>query len=111
VKVARGVTRIADTNSIFFEANIVRIVDFIKAQVQVKLDPFLGQGNLERVRNVMGTEVDSILQAARLEEVIANYLPTEVNVGASPDTVNVSMTIQPTFAINFINVVLAVSRL
>jgi hypothetical protein len=111
VKAARGVTRIADTTSPYFEANIVRIVDYIKAQTQLLLDPFLGQSNLERVQRTMATQVDGLLSQAQLDEVIVNYLPTEVTAGISPDTVNVSMTIQPTFAVNFINVNLAVSQL
>lgn len=111
VKVARGVTRIADTTSVYFEINIVRIVDYVKAQVQVALDPFLGQANLPRIRKTMATEVDGILNQDRLDEVITDYQSTEVTQAVSPDTVNVSMTIQPTFAVNFINVNLAVSRL
>lgn len=111
VKVSRGITRIADNNDIEFELNIVRIIDFVRKQTQEKLDGFLGDPNLERVRDVMAAEVNGILTQAKLDEVIAEFLPTEVNEGASPDTVNVSMTIQPTFAVNFINVVLAVSRL
>lgn len=110
-KVARGVTRIADTTSIYYEINIVRIIDYVMAQVQNILDPFLGESNLERVRNTMAKTVDGVLQQDIRDEVIVAYKPTEVTVGISPDTANVSMTIQPTFAVNFINVVLAVSRL
>jgi len=110
VKIARGITRVASVDDIEFELNIVRIIDFIKKQTQIKLDGFLGDPNLERVRDVMAAEVNGILSQAQLDEVISAFLPTEVSVGVSPDTVNVSMTIQPTFAVNFINVVLAVSR-
>jgi len=111
LKVARGVTRYSDKTSIYFEINIVRIIDYIKASTQVKLDPFLGDPNLDRVRGIMATAVDAILQQAQLDEVVAAYEPTEVVEGVSPDTVNVNMTIQPTFAVNFINVTLTVSRL
>lgn len=111
LKIARGVTRTSDQSSVFFELNVQRIVDFVKTQTQEKLDGFLGDPNLKRVRDVMAREVDGILQQDMLDEVIANYEPTEVTEAVSPDTVNVSMTIQPTFAINFINVTLAISRL
>lgn len=111
IKVARGVTRTSDQSSVFFELNIQRIVDYVKTQTQLKLEGFLGDPNLKRVRDVMAREVDGILQQDMLDEVIANYEPTEVTEAVSPDTVNVSMTIQPTFAINFINVTLAISRL
>jgi len=111
IKVARGVTRSSDQSSVYFELNVQRIVDYVKAQAQLKLDGFLGDPNLSRIRDVMAREVDGILQQDILDEVISNYAPTEVTEAISPDTVNVSMTIQPTFAINFINVTLAISRL
>jgi hypothetical protein len=111
VKVARGITRISNIDDINFELNIVRIIDYVKRQTQTKLDGFLGNPNLQRVRDVMAAEVNGLLSQDKLDEVIANYLPTEVLEASSPDTVNVNMTIQPTFAVNFINVTLAVSRL
>lgn len=111
IKVARGVTRIADTSSIYFEINIVRIVDFIRAQVQEALDPFLGQSNLVRTRTQMAAVVDGLLEADRNDEIIAAFGGTQVTEGLSPDSVNVTLQIQPTFAVNFINVTLAVSRL
>lgn len=108
---ARGVTRITDTTSVFFEVNIVRIVDYVKSQVLTTLNGFVGDPNLERVRTIMAKEVDGILAQDKLDEVIANYQATEVACGSSPDTVLVNMTIQPTFAINFINVSLTISQL
>lgn len=110
LKVARGVTRTSDKTSIYFEQNIVRIVDFISGEVQSRMDGFLGDPNLERIRKVMALEVDGILQQARLDEVIVGYQPTEVAVGGSPDTVLVNLAIQPTFAINFISITLAINR-
>ena len=111
LKIARGITRTSDQSSVFFELNVQRIVDYVKTQTQEKLDGFIGDPNLKRVRDIMAREVDGVLQQDLLDEVIANYEPTEVTEAVSPDTVNVSMTIQPTFAINFINVTLAISRL
>jgi len=111
IKVARGVTRVSDLSSVFYELNIQRIVDYVKAQVNVKLDPFLGEANLDRVLNRMARVVDGVLQQDVLDEVLAAYNPTEVVLGVSPDTVNVNMSVQPTFAINFINVTLAITRI
>jgi hypothetical protein len=111
IMAARGVTRITDTTSVFYEQNIVRIVDYVKAQVLTKLNGFIGDPNLERVRTIISKEVDGILEQDKLDEVIAAYQATEVACGASPDTVLVNMTIQPTFAINFINVSLTISQL
>jgi hypothetical protein len=110
VKVARGVTRVSDLSSVFYELNIQRIVDYVENQVNVQLDPFLGEANLARVLNRMARVVDGVLQQDVLDEVLVAYNPTEVVVGVSPDTVLVNMSIQPTFAINFINVTLAITR-
>lgn len=111
IKVARGVTRNSDKSSIYYEITIQRIVDYVKAQVQEKLDGFLGDPNLGRTRNVMAREVDGLLHQDVLDEIIVTYKPTEVVEGVSPDTVLVNMIIQPTFSINFINVTLSVNRL
>lgn len=111
IKVARGVTRESDKTSVYYEINIRRIVDYIQALVLNRLDGFLGDPNLLRVREVIARESDGILEQAKLDEVIVNYEPTEVSEGLSPDTVIVNMSLQPTFAINFINVTLAINRL
>jgi hypothetical protein len=101
---ARSVTRIADTTSVFYEQNIVTIENSLKAQVFALLNGFIGEPNLARVRDVIAKNVDGILQTSLIDEVIADYQPTQVSVGASADTVNVEMTVLPTFALNFIKV-------
>lgn len=110
IEASRGVTRDSDTTSIFFEQNIVRIVDYVKTQAFDLLNGFIGDPNLERVRKIMAKEVDGLLEQDKLDEVINAYLPTEVSLGSSPDTVLVNMTIKPTFSINFINVVLSLTQ-
>jgi len=108
---SRGVTRETDTTGVFFEQNIVRIVDFVKSQIFVKLNPFIGNPNLGRIRSTIATAADGVLEQDKLEEIISAFQPTQVNEGVSPDTVVVNMTIKPTFAINFINVSLTLSSL
>jgi hypothetical protein len=59
----------------------------------------------------MAKMVDGILEQDKRDEVIADYLDTEVTISsASNDTVNVSMVIQPTFLVNFINVTLTLDN-
>ena len=110
IQAARGVTRDASTSSVFYEQNIVRIVDYVKRQVLDGLSPFIGDPNLARIREIMSKQVDGFLEQDKLDEVIVAYLPTEISEGTSPDTVLVNMTIKPTFAINFINVSLSLSQ-
>lgn len=111
IMASRGVTRDPSTTSVFYEQNIVRIVDFVRAQALATLNPFIGNPNISRIRNIIAKETDGLLEQDKLDEILVNYLPTQVNEGPSPDTVLVSMTIMPTFAINFINVTLTLTRI
>lgn len=111
LKVARGVTRVSDTTEIYYEINIRRIVDDIRTRCQILLDGFLGDPNISRVRKTITAEVDGLLNQAVADEEIVAYQTTQVTEGDDPDTINVALTIQPTFAINFINVVISVSRI
>ena len=109
-KWARGVTRVSDTNNIRFEINIVRIIDFITSTVRNSLDDFLGQPNIQRIRSAMSALIDGILQTAVDDEVLVAFNGVTVEEGASPDTIDVTFNIQPTFSTNFINVVISISR-
>ena len=110
LKVARGVTKVSDVSSIYFEVSIRRIVDTIRTDIEALLDGFLGEPQLTRVRKMIAAECDGVLNDAVNDEVIVDYEATQVTEGSSPDTIDVAMTIQPTFSTNFINVVISVSR-
>lgn len=110
LKVARGVTRISNVTSIYYEITIRRIVDNIENRIRNLLDGFLGEPNVMRNRTMIAAEVDGVLNAAVADEEITAYRATQVTEGNNPDTINVSLTLQPTFTINFINVVISVSR-
>lgn len=106
IQPSRAVTRNTSTTEVWYEQNIVDIVNYVKDQVITLSNSFIGKVNLPRVRTVLAKNIDGILEQDKVDEVINNYLPTEVSEGASPDTVLVSMTIKPTFLINFITVTL-----
>lgn len=110
LKWARGVTRTSDLTSIYYEINVRRIVDYVQKQLQENLDSFLGEPNISRIRNGIAAYVDGLLQGYQNDEIITGFLATSVTEGDSPDTINVAMTIQPTFSTNFINVLVSVSR-
>ena len=109
LKYARGITRIADTTSIYFEINIVRIVDKIKTTIQNTLDDYLGEPNSTITRTRMEAVVDGILESSQNQGLLNEYLPTVVTTGASPDSVNVAIIIKPAFSTNFINVVITIN--
>jgi hypothetical protein len=104
IECVRGVTRNTSKTEVWYEQNITMIVDYVSKQVFDLLNPFIGDPNIIRVRNVMSKNVDGILQQDENDEIIEAYQPTIVNVGNSPDTVNVAITIKPVFSINFITV-------
>jgi hypothetical protein len=110
-KVSRGVTRISDTTSIYFEINIVRIIDNIKDIIRNGLDDYLGEPNSEFTRSRMRAYSNGVLQNQKEEGILNEYLPVSVTEGSSPDTVDVSMTIRPAFATNFINVTITVNNI
>ena len=110
LKVARGVTRISDKTSVYYEINIRRIVDDIRTKIQNLLDGFLGDPSVERNRKMIASECDGVLNSAVAAEELVAYQTTQVTEASSPDTINVALTIQPTFAINFIDVVISVSK-
>lgn len=110
IQPARAVTRNASTTEVWFEQNIVDIVDYVKEQVIDVLNPFIGQPNLASRRTAMAKNVDGILEQNILDEVIVGYENTIVNEGTSPDTVLVQLTIKPTFLVNFINVTLTLDN-
>lgn len=109
IQPARAVTRNSSTTDVFFEQNIVDIVDYTKAKILEVLNPFIGNPNLQRVRTVMAKNVDGVLEQEKLDEIIVDFLPTSVTE-VSSDTVNVSITIKPTFLVNFINVTLTLDN-
>ena len=107
----RAVTRNVSTTEVYYEQNIVDIIHFIKKAVLNLLNGFIGEPNLERIRAVVSKNTDGLLEQYKLDEVICCYEPTQVDEGASADTLNVTMVIKPTFAVNFINVTLTISNL
>ena len=111
LEAARGVTRDPSTTSVFFEQNIQNITDFLREEVLRTLNPFIGEANKERTRNIMAREADGILARAKLDGVIVAFNPTEVSEGSGPTQVVVTMDVKPTFAINFIDVTLTLSQL
>ncbi len=110
IQPVRAVTRHPSTTEVFYEQNIVQITDYVRKQALDILNPFIGSPNLQRTRTVMAKNIDGALEQDKLDEIIVDYLPTEITEGASPDTVNVSITIKPTFLVNFINVVLTLDN-
>lgn len=109
LKYARGITRVSSITNIYFEINILRIVDRIKSIIQDTLDDYLGEPNSTITRERMEAVVNGILENAKNNGLLDAYNPTAVTQGISPDTVNVAISMKPIFAANFISVIITVN--
>ncbi|MEM1170528.1 MAG: phage tail sheath C-terminal domain-containing protein [Cyanobacteria bacterium P01_H01_bin.35] len=83
-----------------------RIVDYAIYGVRSSCDPYIGKLNNERVRGAMKATIDSFLTGMVEDEALVSY---ELDVAATRDQeiqgkVMVTMTLQPTFSIDFIQV-------
>jgi Phage tail sheath C-terminal domain/Phage tail sheath protein subtilisin-like domain len=83
-----------------------RIVDYAKYGVRSAANPYIGRLNNERVRGAMKATLDGFLTRMVEDEALTGY---ELEVSATraqeiAGEVNVVMTLQPTFSIDFIRV-------
>jgi len=107
--IIRGITRYSDDTSPFIEENIVDITDYIISELETYLDSTKGQPNTEVNRDLFGAKCDSILQSAKNQNIIENFVETEVTKSASPDSYNVTVGIVPSYSVNVIYFTLNVS--
>lgn len=83
-----------------------RIVDYAKYGVRSAANPYIGRLNNERVRGALKATLDAFLTRMVEDEALTGY---ELEVTATraqeiAGEVNVTMTLQPTFSIDFIRV-------
>ena len=102
-QVVRG---ISTDSGAFRQITARRIVDYAKAGVRQGCDPYIGKLNNARVRAALKATLDGFLSQMVLDEMLTAY---ELNVTATrAEEINniarVSMTLQPTFSIDFVRV-------
>ncbi|MEM9519492.1 MAG: phage tail sheath C-terminal domain-containing protein [Actinomycetota bacterium] len=90
----------------FTQISVRRIVDFAKAGVRLGSDPYIGRLNNSRVRGALKATLDGFLSEMVLSEMLVGY---ELEVSATraqeiQGIAAVTMTLQPTFSIDFIRV-------
>src|SRR5262249_55067208 len=90
----------------FTQISVRRIVDFAKAGVRQGADPYIGRLNNARVRAALKATLDGFLSQMVLDEMLESY---ELDVTATraqeiAGTAIVTMTLAPTFSIDFIRV-------
>lgn len=105
-RVVKGVT--TSTNSAWHQITTRRIVDFAKIGVRSAAEPYIGLLNNDRVRKALKGSINGFLAGMVNDEMLVTY---ELDVTATRDEqirgiARVVMTLQPTFSIDFIKVVM-----
>jgi hypothetical protein len=90
----------------FKQISVRRIVDYAKTGVRSASDPYIGRLNNARVRAALKATLDGFLSQMVLDEMLVGY---ELEVSATRaqeirGIAAVTMTLQPTFSIDFIRV-------
>jgi hypothetical protein len=108
IRALKGIT--TDTGA-FQQISVRRIVDYAKAGVRIGCNPYIGRLNNARVRAALKATLDGFLADMVLGEMLIGYTldvtatrPQEIAGQAI-----VTMTLQPTFSIDFIKVIMTLS--
>ena len=103
-RIVKGIT--TSTNTAWHQITTRRIVDFAVYGVRSACDPYIGKLNNERVRGAMKATIDAFLTRMVQDEALISY---ELTVTATRNQeidgeAIVTMTVRPTFSIDFIKV-------
>lgn len=107
-QIVKGITT---EGAAFKQISVRRIVDFAKAGVRSGSDPYIGRLNNVRVRGALKATLDGFLSQMVLDEMLVSY---ELDVSATraqeiQGIAAVTMTLRPTFSIDFIRVTMNLS--
>ncbi len=105
IRALKGIT--TDTGA-FKQISVRRIVDHAKAGVRLGSNPYIGRLNNARVRAALKATLDGFLSSMVLDEMLIAYT---LDVSATrAQEINgqaiVTMTLQPTFSIDFVKVIM-----
>jgi len=108
IRVLRGETT---DDGAFREITTRRIVDYAKYGVRAAASPYIGLLNNDRVRAALRATINSFLKSMLDDEMLVGY---GLDVTATRDQqiagiVQVTITLQPVFSINFIKVTMILS--
>jgi hypothetical protein len=105
IRVLKGIS--TDTGA-FRQISVRRIVDYAKDGVRQGCNPYIGRLNNSRVRAALKATLDGFLAGMVLDEMLIGY---SLDVSATrAQEINgqaiVTMTLQPTFSIDFVKVIM-----
>jgi hypothetical protein len=105
IRVLKGIT--SDTGA-FRQISVRRIVDYAKAGVRIGSNPYIGRLNNARVRAALKATLDGFLSGMVVDEMLISY-DLAVTATRAQEIVGqalVTMTLRPTFSIDFIKVIM-----
>ncbi|MEP7380590.1 MAG: phage tail sheath C-terminal domain-containing protein [Gemmatimonadota bacterium] len=105
IRVLKGIT--TDSGA-FKQISVRRIVDYAKAGVRIGGNPYIGRLNNVRVRGALKATLDGFLSQMVLDEMLTGYT-LEVSATRAEEINGialVTMTLQPTFSIDFVKVIM-----
>lgn len=109
LQTVRAVTRVTNTTSVYFEEVVVDIVDTVTADVESYLNSILGKPNTSSRRAIYTSRVNSILTVLKNQGVLDDFNESLVEEGLSPGTINVTISIKPTYSTNFVNLTINIT--
>ncbi len=107
IRILKGITTVGEGQP-FSAIATRRIVDYASNGVRAASNPYIGRLNNTRVRSALKSTLDAFLTRMVEDEALTNY-QLEVTATRSQEIageVKVVMTIQPTFSIDYIRVVI-----
>lgn len=105
IRVLKGIT--TDTGA-FRQISVRRTVDYAKAGVRIGANPYIGRLNNVRVRAALKATLDGFLSQMVLDEMLIGYT-LDVSATRAQEIAGVAlvtMTLQPTFSIDFVKVIM-----
>jgi len=105
IRVLKGIS--TDTGP-FRQISVRRTVDYAKAGVRIGSNPYIGRLNNSRVRAALKATLDGFLSQMILDEMLTGYT-LDVSATRAQEIAGqaiVTMTLQPTFSIDFIKVIM-----
>jgi hypothetical protein len=108
MRVLKGIT--TDTGA-FRQISVRRIVDYAKAGVRIGSNPYIGRLNNSRVRAALKATLDGFLSGMVQDEMLIGY-QLDVSATRAQEITGialVTLTLQPTFSIDFVKVIMNLS--
>ena len=88
---------------------VVDIVDYVRGATEQYTETTLGKPNTIERRAIWSGRIDAILASAQREEIIQEFQPSVLIEGDSPDTYLATVSIKPSYSVNFVQLTININ--